>query len=75
MRFKTFFAFVFVLCILFSTTTSSEAEEVSGKAPLAFLPADTYEFEPTLAGTKVMHDFVIQNRGTAPLEIQNVKSG
>jgi hypothetical protein len=44
------------------------------KLPIAHLPALRYEFEPVLEGSQVTHDFVVQNKGSAPLEIQKVKT-
>lgn len=43
--------------------------------PAAFLPQAHYQFEPVVEGTKVVHDFVLQNQGTAPLEIIKLSSG
>ena len=42
--------------------------------PSAYLPADRYEFAPVMEGKEVVHDFVVQNKGSAPLEIQKVKT-
>ena len=51
-----------------------EILQVSLKLPLAHLPALRYEFAPVMEGRKVVHDFVVQNKGSAPLEIQKVKT-
>ena len=75
MKFKTFFALVFAFCILFSATVSSGGEKVIQKFPFAFLPADSYEFAPVVDGAMIIHDFVIQNKGYAPLEILKIKTG
>lgn len=75
MKFKTFFALVFAFCILFSATVSSGGENVIQKFPCAFLPADSYEFAPVVDGVMIMHDFVIQNKGDAPLKILKIKTG
>ena len=45
------------------------------KAASAFLPVSTWEFEPVADGKQVVHDFVIQNKGNAPLNISRVKTG
>ena len=74
MRFKIFFVFAFTFCILFSSAISYGAEDATQELPVVFLPESSYEFEPTLSGSKILHDFVIQNRGTVPLEIKRVKS-
>jgi hypothetical protein len=44
------------------------------KLPLAYLPAARYEFTPVVEGQEVSHNFVIQNKGAAPLEVQRVKT-
>jgi hypothetical protein len=74
MKFKIRIAFVFALCILFSVTNSSMAEKVTQKFPYAFVPVDSYEFAPVVDGTEITHDFIIQNKGTAPLKIEKVKT-
>ncbi len=51
-----------------------EVVQVSLKLPLAYLPALRYEFKPVMEGREVIHDFVVQNKGSAPLEIQKVKT-
>lgn len=44
------------------------------KHPTIFVPQDTYEFETVPAGQTVIHDFIIQNTGDAPLIIEEVES-
>jgi hypothetical protein len=44
-------------------------------APAVFFPEKTYEFPPVIDGTKVTHDFVVANQGTAPLMINEVRTG
>jgi len=51
-----------------------EILQVSLNRPSAYLPADRYEFAPVMEGKEVVHDFVVQNKGSAPLEIQKVKT-
>ncbi|MDX1708765.1 MAG: OmpA family protein [Desulfobacterales bacterium] len=51
-----------------------EIIQVPLKRPMAHLPALRYEFAPVMEGQEVIHDFVVQNRGSAPLEIQKVKT-
>lgn len=49
--------------------------EVQPNQPLAFVPKAEYEFSPVVEGVEVTYDFIIQNKGTAPLIIDNVKTG
>jgi hypothetical protein len=51
-----------------------EILQVSLKLPLAHLPALRYEFAPVMEGREVTHDFVVQNKGSATLEIQKVRT-
>jgi hypothetical protein len=46
----------------------------TAKAPLAQFPTSRYEFQGVVDGTKIIHEFVIQNKGTAPLAVENVKT-
>ena len=43
--------------------------------PAAVFPQTLYEFSPVLDGAKVVHEFVIQNKGTSTLNIERVKTG
>ena len=43
--------------------------------PTVFFPQTLYEFSPVLDGTNVVHEFAVQNKGTAVLNIERVKTG
>ena len=43
--------------------------------PSVFFLQTRHEFSPVLYGTKVVHEFVIQNKGTAILKVERVKTG
>lgn len=45
------------------------------KTPKAFLPVTKWEFEPVIDGHEVIHEFAIQNKGNAPLNVERVKTG
>ncbi len=66
------------LCIfvLFALVTVNIvlAESQSVNSPSVLVVKNVFEFNSVLEGTEVMHDFILQNKGTAPLEIQNVKT-
>ena len=47
----------------------------SEKTPAIYLPVSQWDFEPVVDGTSVVHDFVVQNKGDAPLNISKVKTG
>ena len=44
-------------------------------AASVFFPETQYEFSPVLEDTRVVHDFVIQNKGDATLQVHRVKTG
>ena len=47
----------------------------SGGAPAVFFPVKTHEFPPVIDGAHVTHEFVVLNKGTTPLLIDNVRTG
>ena len=47
----------------------------AGGAPAIFFAEKTYESPPVIDGAKVVHDFVVANKGTVPLQIDNVRTG
>lgn len=46
-----------------------------GPAPVAFFPEKVFDFGLVLEGKEITHDFVVQNKGTSELSIENVKPG
>ena len=59
--------------LVFSAGLGSGAENEQG--PKVFFPQTHYEFSPVLDGATVVHEFVIQNKGNAPLNVERVKTG
>ena len=75
MRIKMVLMFVVIFFVLFSTFVSFGTESEIKKFPSAFFPEHSYEFDQVVDGTQVMHDFIIQNNGTALLKIEKIKTG
>jgi hypothetical protein len=89
MKTKAVFALTVVCGILFSAMSYAEDKTVqptpaasvtapsgdSEKVPVAVIPEEKYEFKTVAEGVEIVHDFVIQNKGTADLEILAVKPG
>jgi hypothetical protein len=80
MKKKTVFLFALVLfaltcCILFSQTDSFGTENNTLNKPSILIPESLYKFSPVLEGTEIIHDFIVQNKGTAPLKIEKVRTG
>ena len=75
MRLKIIFAFALAFYVLFFATGSFGAQDKNLLSPTAFLPETQYAFTPVLEGAEVLHDFILQNKGTAPLEVKKVRTG
>lgn len=43
--------------------------------PIADVAVRVFRFEPVVDGQEVLHDFVLQNKGDAPLNISRVRTG
>ena len=50
-------------------------ENQTGPFPEAVFPAPVYEFPSIVEGLSVKHDFKVQNKGSAELKIQKVRTG
>lgn len=59
---------------IFAATVWAGSQTEPFNSPSAYLPAYRYEFGSVLEGTEVLHDFVIQNKGNAPLKIIKVET-
>ena len=53
----------------------SNQPTASEQTASAFLPVTKWEFNPVVEGKEVVHDFVIQNKGDALLNVSKVKTG
>lgn len=73
MRSKALAAFAIMLCLTLFAAVCFGTQEQS--APTAVFPETSYEFSGVLDGAKVVHEFVIQNKGSAPLKVEKVKTG
>ena len=73
MRFKGLSAFTVTIGIMLFTSFGFSARADS--EPSAFFPQTLYEFSAVLDGAEVVHEFVIQNKGAAPLKIEKVSTG
>lgn len=60
--------------ILLGTGTCGLAQQTQ-QTPSAFIQNSRYTFSPVLDGTEITHDFVVQNKGDAPLAIEKVRPG
>jgi hypothetical protein len=42
-------------------------------APQAVFPQTKFEFDPVFEGAEIKHDFVVENKGAAPLIINSIR--
>jgi len=63
---------VWVLC--FAGLSWSSQEEAQ-KKPSVFFPESAHTFDAVFESVVVPHDFVVQNKGTAALEVKRVEGG
>ena len=73
MRFKAIAVFGCALFLTFFVVSGLGAQDEV--QPKAFFPETSHEFSPVLEGNSVVHEFVIQNKGTATLKVERVKTG
>ncbi|MDL2123950.1 MAG: DUF1573 domain-containing protein [Deltaproteobacteria bacterium] len=75
MKIKNLFFFFLLFSLILNLNVSIKAEDNVNTYPSAYLPVDNYEFGPVVEGAEIDHQFIIQNKGTAPLNIEKVKTG
>jgi hypothetical protein len=75
MKFKICAAFFLLFFMVFSQTSAFGVSKQTPQSPSAFVPESRYTFASVTDGTEITHDFVIQNKGTALLKIESVKTG
>lgn len=63
-----------LVCMFLAPVLCLAAETVP-KGPEAVIYESTFEFQPLVEGSQVVHDFIIHNLGDAPLKILKIKSG
>mgnify|MGYP006284944315 CR=1 FL=1 len=69
---SVFFKISLISLLVCFLAASAIAEQTG---PKAVAPTEGYDFGTVLEGNDVLHDFVIQNKGDAPLDIKDVRTG
>jgi hypothetical protein len=64
---------IFIFLISLSSILYA-AETDQAPTPLAVMPETSFEFPPAVEGDVIIHDFIIQNKGGAVLNVLNVKT-
>jgi len=67
-------AVLFSVCAAQARPASPDTGD-SRREAAVFFPQKAFQFEPVIEGVKVVHDFVVMNRGTVPLLINSVRTG
>jgi hypothetical protein len=67
--------FLLICCSFLVVLISWSGASADTGQPIAVLPEIQYEFKPVPEGTQIHHGFKIQNKGTAPLNIEKIKTG
>ena len=75
MKIKNIFFFFLLSFLILNLNLAIKAENNVNTYPSAYLPLDNYEFDTIVEGTEIDHQFIIQNKGTAPLNIEKVRTG
>ena len=74
MRRAAFSGLVVALFVLGSMIIVCGAQEAKGTASVSF-PEPAYTFKAVFEGATVLHEFVIQNKGTEVLDVKRVSGG
>jgi hypothetical protein len=74
MRSIKFFSAFFACWLVFLAGGALAAGEENPGIPSAYIAQSQYEFESVLEGNEVMHGFVLENKGTANLIVEKVRT-
>ncbi|MDA8404718.1 MAG: OmpA family protein [Desulfobacteraceae bacterium] len=55
--------------------SSAVSAQTSGNSPKVFVPEMSCTFSPVFENTVITHNFIVKNKGNAPLSITDVKPG
>jgi hypothetical protein len=78
MRLRFFFIGLLMMAVPGFTAAwaaQTDASTDQQTAPRIVAPEGNYHFPSVVDGAKVEHEFVIENKGNAPLKISKVKTG
>jgi hypothetical protein len=79
MKFRVPAALILIISLFLSVSIGVAADQSAENTvlpkPKIFFPETHFKFSPVLEGTKIVHDFTVQNKGNAILKIERVKTG
>ncbi len=68
-------AFIFLIFLVLPCVAFCDQDNTPATFPKIHVPEPKYEFTTVVEGQNIVHDFVIQNKGNATLNIVKVKPG
>ena len=75
MKQRSIACFLVLIGTLFCLSAAMATGSQSPAQPKAVAPEPRFDFPAVVEGTEVTHDFVLENHGTAPLNITKVQTG
>lgn len=66
--------YLMVLIVFGCMVTLSLAAD-NQDVPALFVAEPEFRFDPVVSGQSIIHDYILQNKGTANLEITSIKTG
>ena len=57
-----------------ATAYAAGAQDTAADPPKAVFPQPSYEFQTIIEGQEIKHDFIVENRGNAPLSILRIQT-
>lgn len=64
----------FMTALMVTAGLASAGAAAPGASPKIHFPEERYTFSPVMEGAIITHDFVVENRGVAPLTISQVRT-
>lgn len=74
MRPTRFFIAFFICCFVSGAAVCRGANDPAPDTPSARTAQSRYLFGSVLEGKEILHDFIIENKGTADLKIEKVRT-
>lgn len=75
MKFSRLIPVSVLVFIWFTAGAANSGDQTGVGGPAAVVNERTHFFSDVPEGTRVVHDFIIENRGNENLEIKKVKTG
>ncbi len=67
--------FLLILVFLWHPPLIADTSTSTQGIPAITVPEPGFQFDPAIEGDLIVHEFIFQNSGTAPLEILKIQTG